>query len=375
MASKPGSSDAAEKNNFRMRRLSVSDQAKDDAAQAAASSPAPGQGRRQRRISMSPEMGEKPKAPEVLPFPLTTVGTYSCHGVEPGTRTGETNAKINQDRGSVVYPFGEATPGYERALFIVMDGHGANGDKVSEYTVRTVREQLEQFDNEKGPLLKDFDLISKGLKEAFTNTDASLRKDQTIDAELSGTTAVACLCVCEKGTGKMMIYSANAGDSRAVMLAGDGKTCDLTEDQKPDTPEEKQRIKKAGGFVSPPEEEWGGPARVWLDASMTLPGLAMARSLGDHLVKSIGVIAEPVVTFKQVDLCKDQFLVMASDGVWEFIESGSATSLVAQHIKSNGATFACQKLIEVAAGKWREEEGDYRDDITAICVKFGDLSW
>ena len=44
------------------------------------------------------------------------------------------------------------------------------------------------------------------------------------------------------------------------------------------TAKEMRRIKKKGGFVSPPEEEWGGPARVWLDANMTLPGLAMARS-------------------------------------------------------------------------------------------------
>ena len=28
---------------------------------------------------------------------------------------------------------------------------------------------------------------------------------------------------------------------------------------------------------------------------MTLPGLAMARSIGDHLVKPIGVIAQPEV--------------------------------------------------------------------------------
>jgi hypothetical protein len=34
---------------------------------------------------------------------------------------------------------------------------------------------------------------------------------------------------------------------------------------------------------------------VWIDAEMTLPGLAMARSIGDHLVKTVGVIAEPEV--------------------------------------------------------------------------------
>lgn len=57
----------------------------------------------------------------------------------------------------------------------------------------------------------------------------------------------------------------------------------------------KARIEAAGGFVSPPPEP-GLSSRVWLDAAMTQIGLAMARSIGDHAVKSIGVVAEPEVT-------------------------------------------------------------------------------
>lgn len=57
----------------------------------------------------------------------------------------------------------------------------------------------------------------------------------------------------------------------------------------------KARIEAAGGFVSPPPEP-GLSSRVWLDAEMTQIGLAMARSIGDHAVKSIGVVAEPEVT-------------------------------------------------------------------------------
>ena len=63
-------------------------------------------------------------------------------------------------------------------------------------------------------------------------------------------------------------------------------------------------------------------------------------------------------------------MVMASDGVWEFIESQQAVSLVGKFIKQQGdATVAVTKLIETAAAKWRQEEGDYRDDITAIVVR------
>ena len=36
-------------------------------------------------------------------------------------------------------------------------------------------------------------------------------------------------------------------------------------------------------------------------------------------------------------------------------------------------SIACTRLIETAAAKWRQEEGDYRDDITAICVRLNEI--
>ncbi|KAH8095177.1 protein serine/threonine phosphatase [Aureococcus anophagefferens] len=74
-------------------------------------------------------------------------------------------------------------------------------------------------------------------------------------------------------------------------------------------------------------------------------GLAMGRSIGDNAVKRIGVIAEPEVRTHEVS-DRDDFLVMATDGVWEFIPNEEAIEL-----------------------RWRDIEGDYRDDITAIVMK------
>jgi serine/threonine protein phosphatase PrpC len=318
-------------------------------------------------MSMSPEMGViKPKA--LLPFTVESVGTYSCHGVEPGIRQGETSAKINQDRGCVCFPFGSDSATKTMTLMCVFDGHGAQGDKVSHYVMNEVQKKLEDH-----PTLESNP--EKAMKDVFVDVDNALRKDPTIDAELSGTTAVVCLFVLE-ATG-LVIYTANAGDSRATIgqnrVAGQPmKSHNLSEDQKPDSPQEMKRIQKAGGHVSPPEEEWGGPARVWIDANMTLPGLAMARSIGDHLVKTVGVIPDPEVT-KYAVKPGDEFLVMASDGVWEFIDSPEGVNLVAQFIEAS-ATEACTRLIETSAAKWRQEEGDYRDDITAICVRLADVA-
>jgi serine/threonine protein phosphatase PrpC len=142
----------------------------------------------------------------------------------------------------------------------------------------------------------------------------------------------------------------------------------LTQDQNPDWEPEMTRIEQMGGFVSPPPEP-GLSARVWLDPDWTQIGLAMARSLGDYAVKKIGVIAEPIVTIHNIQP-EDEFVIFATDGVWEFISSQEAVDLVGGHLAHhNDATKACQALMELAAERWHEEEGDYRDDITALVVR------
>lgn len=185
----------------------------------------------------------------------------------------------------------------------------------------------------------------------------------------------------------------NAGDSRAVLAKRSTQneasendttttipnltTVPLSVDQNPDSPGEKERILGAGGFVSPPPEP-GLSARVWLDAENTQIGLAMARSIGDHAVKDVGVIAKPVVTVHDVQ-DEDEFIILATDGVWEFMESEDAVKIVSEHLycsadkDSNCASKACEALIKAAMAKWHEYEGDYRDDITAIVIRLKDI--
>lgn len=156
-------------------------------------------------------------------------------------------------------------------------------------------------------------------------------------------------------------------------------TIPLSKDQNPDSPGEQERILNAGGFVSLPPEP-GLSARVWLDDQCTQIGLAMARSIGDHAVKDVGVIAEPVVTVYDVAE-EDEFMILATDGVWEFIDSEDAVQIVSKHLygkDANGdgkkcASKACEALIKAAMEKWHEYEGDYRDDITAIVVQLKDI--
>ncbi len=89
---------------------------------------------------------------------------------------------------------------------------------------------------------------------------------------------------------------------------------------------------------------------------------------GDHAVKAVGVIPEPEVTIFEIE-SKDRFMLMASDGVWEFITSQEAVDIVQSHMHL-GCHGACQELIETAAARWQEEEGDYRDDVSDFSVIF-----
>ena len=83
-----------------------------------------------------------------------------------------------------------------------------------------------------------------------------------------------------------------------------------------------KRILNAKGRVEPYIGQDGkplGPHRVWLLHDQ-VPGLAMSRSFGDYVASTVGVVADPEVTYFKVDF-DSGFLVVASDGVWEFLSN------------------------------------------------------
>jgi len=192
---------------------------------------------------------------------------------------------------------------------MVLDGHGDHGDRISEFTMRQIAISLE-----KHPAL-EMDPVT-ALKETFVNTNTALLVTP-MNFMTSGTTCVAAYYA------NNTLFVANCGDSRAVVaVAGADGTLtaqELSRDHKPDDPIEQARIEASGGFVSPPPRP-GLSARVYLDQAHTMIGLAMARSIGDYAVKGVGVTAEPEVKTYPVDESY-QFLIMASDGVWEFMSS------------------------------------------------------
>ena len=95
-----------------------------------------------------------------------------------------------------------------------------------------------------------------------------------------------------------------------------------------------------------------GPERVWL-AFIDAPGLAMTRSMGDKVGAQAGVSATPEIKeFKMT--AQDKFIVIASDGVWEYMTNEQVMSTVIPSYDRNDPTQAAEKLIVDATASWRK---------------------
>ena len=179
--------------------------------------------------------------------------------------------------------------------------------------------------------------------------------------------------------GKMIL--GHAGDARAILGTTDegGKptVVELTHDHKLEDEEERARIEGLGGWIRPHEDEpYFTPARVYADKSNPRkgPGLTMSRSLGDVDADAIGVGPTPTVSFRPLDKSRDKFVVLASDGVWEFLTNEQVGEIVSTfQQQGQPAIVATRFLVAKAAMAWRVEEGSYRDDITATVIYLSDL--
>mmetsp|Transcript_38192 Transcript_38192/g.28140 ORF Transcript_38192/g.28140 Transcript_38192/m.28140 type:complete len:128 (+) Transcript_38192:205-588(+) len=120
-----------------------------------------------------------------------------------------------------------------------------------------------------------------------------MKKANAFDSKYSGTTAVTLLVLPDR------FVVANVGDSRCVLFQSKGEKewewDALSRDHKPNLAGESERIIAHNGRIDSYKDSNGGnlgPMRVWMKHEDS-PGLAMSRSLGDELSKSLGVIATP----------------------------------------------------------------------------------
>ncbi len=276
------------------------------------------------------EIAESPareSTPQVKPSRVPTAMDISVHS-EKGTRD-------YQEDTTWVYSKDGKIP----VMFAVYDGHG--GDEVSnllkaEFAAQVVHE------------LKTNPDVEDALDDAFILYDQYLSKQSL----RSGSTAIVVIKIGAN------LWFANLGDSRAILIRN-GKVVHQTKDHKPNDPEERARVEKAGGIVAPHPR--GGPPRV-------NGQIAVSRAFGDMEFKMTDksseyngedgfVSAVPDVTSHNV-LAGDR-LVVASDGLWDVFTPQE----VAQQSQQSQAVKAIT-LVRMALAKGS------RDNVSAIVVDF-----
>ncbi|XP_042447820.1 protein phosphatase 2C 51-like [Zingiber officinale] len=197
------------------------------------------------------------------------------------------------------------------------------------------------------------------MSASFSRVDGEAEATAQAESERTmGSTAVVAV------VGTKRIVVANCGDSRAVLCRG-GAALPLSFDHKADRPDEMARVEAAGGRVI----NWEG-YRV-------LGVLATSRSIGDYYLKPF-VISEPDVTVtERTD--KDEFLILASDGLWDVVSNEAACKIARQCLNGrmarmfpdavggSTATEAAALLAQLAVS--RESE----DNISVVVVQLKPL--
>ena len=148
---------------------------------------------------------------------------------------------------------------------------------------------------------------SSALTSAFLDLDRQWLDLASVNSWDDGSTAISAL------VHSHTLYVANVGDSRAV-LASSGQAIDMSSDHKPSRLDEKERIEALGGRII----HYG----TWRVEGV----LAVTRSIGDRRLKKY-VSARPEIQLRRLQP-GDDWLILASDGVWDVMTSQQAVDVV-----------------------------------------------
>ncbi|KAI5317717.1 hypothetical protein L3X38_037424 [Prunus dulcis] len=224
--------------------------------------------------------------------------------------------------------------------FGIFDGH--RGAAAAEFSARAFPGFLQALSSTSSP--------SGALFEAFIKTDIAFRAELDFSRKSKrviqkdwhpGCTAAAALIVGNK------LFVANAGDCRTILCRA-GHPFVLSKDHVASCLEERERVISAGEQVRWQVDNW----RVGLAA------LQVTRSIGDDDLKP-AVTAEPEIT-ETILSAEDEYLVMASDGLWDVVSNAEVVSIIKDTVKEPGM---CSKRLATEAA----DRGS-KDNITVIVV-------
>jgi serine/threonine protein phosphatase PrpC len=262
-----------------------------------------------------------------------TLGDLSSEGIGVACKKGLKPESPNQDSFVVIC--------YEQVLRIygVFDGHGRQGHVVSNYVKEILPSIILQHGKER-ILSSPSEVCVKSFIRMQAALVAAAKAKELPDCQASGCTCTIVMHFVDT----QELICAHVGDSRCIvsnvgdddsttdktgdLKAGDPKApraCDLTQDHRPELELEKKRIEAGGGIV---RFDGAFNHRVYArEKGVRGPGLNMSRAFGDFNAHTYaGLSAEPdVKTWRLRD--NDKYLILCSDGVWEFTSSALRTDL------------------------------------------------
>ncbi|KAI1117565.1 protein phosphatase 2C [Nemania sp. NC0429] len=207
--------------------------------------------------------------------------------------------------------------------------------------------------------------IDAAMKAGFTRLDNEIVHDSVdkvlksnskrVAAELLGPAlSGSCALLSFYDSSSKTLRVACTGDSRAVLgrrsSSGKWTATALSEDQTGSNPNEAARLRKAhpgesrvvhngrvlGGLE--PTRAFGDASYKWSrDISERLRASFFARTTSPYLRTPPYVTAEPVVTTTNIQPDKGDFLVLATDGLWEMLTNEEVVGLVGKWIESQAA--------------------------------------
>ncbi|KAH8677935.1 phosphatase [Xylariales sp. PMI_506] len=204
--------------------------------------------------------------------------------------------------------------------------------------------------------------IDTAIKAGFTRLDHEIvhesvekvlkSNSKRVAAELLGPAlSGSCALLSFYDTSSKTLRVACTGDSRAVLGrrsdSGKWTATALSEDQTGSNPNEAARMRKAhpgedrvihngrvlGGLE--PTRAFGDASYKWSrEISDRLRASFFGRSYSPHLKTPPYVTAEPVVTTTKIQPEKGDFVVMATDGLWEMLTNEEVVGLVGKWIET-----------------------------------------
>lgn len=226
---------------------------------------------------------------------------------------------------------------FRQAFFGVFDGHG--GAKAAEFAANNMSRHIMNQSKKRSE-----DEIVEAVRDGFLTTDAEFLKKHFG----GGTCCVTALI--QEGC----LVVSNVGDCRAVMSRR-GIAEALTSDHRPSREDEKERIETLGGYVDCYQGVW----RVQ-------GSLAVSRGIGDRQLKQ-WITAEPETKVLRIEPdC--EFLILASDGLWDKVNNQEAVDAVrplCMGVEKPKPVVACKKLAELAILRGST------DDISVMIIQLG----